>query len=115
MLFLHTDIFVVLYLINLIFHVLGIWSPDYKKVLYPYKNNDLTARTHESYLKAAREAIRKSNGGKEVAVDGIKGLSSLLRIFTYPTQIIFDYMHLVCLGHVPYLINRWCSQLDKKK
>ncbi|CAF4650476.1 unnamed protein product, partial [Rotaria magnacalcarata] len=49
-----------------------IWSPDYKKVLYPYEKNDLTARTHDSYLKAAREAIRKSNGGKEVAVEGIK-------------------------------------------
>ncbi|CAF4020967.1 unnamed protein product [Rotaria magnacalcarata] len=67
----------------------GIWSPDYKKVLYPYENNDLTARTHDSYLKAAREAIRKSNGGKEVAVEGIK-------------------------GHIPYLINRWCSLIDKK-
>ncbi|CAF2156728.1 unnamed protein product [Rotaria magnacalcarata] len=92
----------------------GIWSPDYKKVLYPYEKNDLTARTHDSYLKAAREAIRKSNGGKEVAVEGIKGLSSLLRIFNYPTQIIYDFMHLVCLGHIPYLINRWCSLIDKK-
>ncbi|CAF1433030.1 unnamed protein product [Rotaria sordida] len=92
----------------------GIWYPEYNKVLYPYKNNDLTARTHDSYLKAAREAIRKSNGGKEVAVDGIKGLSSLLRIFNYPTQIIYDFMHLVCLGHIPTLINRWCSHIDKK-
>ena len=24
-------------------------------------------------------------------------------------------MHLVCLGHIPYLINRWCSLLDRKK
>ncbi|CAF4538920.1 unnamed protein product, partial [Rotaria sp. Silwood2] len=35
----------------------------YNKVLYPYKNKDLTARTHNSYVKAVREAIRKSNGG----------------------------------------------------
>ncbi|CAF1508466.1 unnamed protein product, partial [Rotaria sordida] len=55
----------------------GIWNPEYNKVLYPYKNNDFTARTHDSYLKAAREAIRKSNGGKEVAVDGIKAIKLL--------------------------------------
>ncbi len=24
-------------------------------------------------------------------------------------------MHLVCLGHVPSLITRWCSNMDKKK
>ncbi|CAF1569579.1 unnamed protein product, partial [Rotaria magnacalcarata] len=92
----------------------SIWSQQYNKVLYPYKNNDLTPRTHDNYLKAAREAIRKSSGGKEVAVDGIKGLSSLFRIFKYPTQIIYDFMHLVCLGHIPYLMNRWCSRIDKK-
>ncbi|CAF4922950.1 unnamed protein product [Rotaria sp. Silwood1] len=92
----------------------GIWSSTYNKVLYPYKNNNLTARTHDSYIKAAEEAILKSNRGKEVAVDGIKNFSSLLRIFKYPTQIIYDFMHLVCLGHIPYLINRWCSFLDKK-
>jgi hypothetical protein len=82
-------------------------------VLYPYKNNDYTSRTHENYLKAAREAVKKSNGRKEASVDGIKGLSSLLQIFNYPTQIIYDYMHLVCLGHVPSLINRWCSHINK--
>ncbi|CAF1561803.1 unnamed protein product, partial [Didymodactylos carnosus] len=91
----------------------GVWDAGYNKVLYPYANNDLTARTHDGYLKAAREALRKSNGGKEVAVDGIKGLSSLLQIFNYPTQIIYDFMHLVCLGHIPSLINRWCTRIDK--
>jgi hypothetical protein len=84
-------------------------------VLYPYTNNDYTPRTHDGYLKAARAAIKRSNGGKEVPVDGIKGLSSLLKIFNYPTQIIYDFMHLVCLGHVPSLINRWCSIMDKDK
>ncbi|CAF3942546.1 unnamed protein product, partial [Rotaria sordida] len=37
----------------------------YSKVLYPYRNNDLIARTLNSYLKAVRKAIRKSNGDKE--------------------------------------------------
>ncbi len=63
---------------------LGIWSAGYNKVLYPYSKNDLTPRTHDGYLKAAEEALRKSNGGKEIAVHGIKGLSSLLQIFDYP-------------------------------
>ncbi|CAF5169078.1 unnamed protein product, partial [Rotaria sp. Silwood1] len=40
-----------------------IWSSTYNKVLYPYKNNNLTARTHDSYIKAAEEAILKSNRG----------------------------------------------------
>lgn len=92
---------------------LGIWKSEHNKVVYPYAYNDLTPRTHDGYLKAAREALRKSNGGKEVAVDGIKGLSSLLRIFKYPVQIIYDFMHLVCLGHVPSLINRWCGRMSK--
>ncbi|CAF1096751.1 unnamed protein product [Rotaria sordida] len=40
-------------------------SIEYSKVLYPYRNNDLIARTLNSYLKAVRKAIRKSNGDKE--------------------------------------------------
>ncbi|CAF1042899.1 unnamed protein product [Didymodactylos carnosus] len=90
----------------------GIWDAGYNKVLYPYANNDLRARTHVGYLKAARE-VRKSTGGEEVAVDRIKRLASLLQIFNYPTQIIYDCIHLVCLGHIPSLINRWCSRIDK--
>lgn len=97
------------------FYFIGIWNPCFKKVLYPYKLNDPTPRTHHGYLKAAQEAIRKSNGGKEVPIDGIKGLSTLLQIFNYPTQIVYDFMDLICLGHIPYLLNRWCSSLDTKK
>ncbi|CAF3040317.1 unnamed protein product [Rotaria sp. Silwood2] len=82
-------------------------------MLYPYSNNDYTARTHDSYLKSAREAVKKSKGHKEVAVNGIKGLSYLFEIFRYPDQIIYDYMHLVCLCHIPSLISRWCSCLNK--
>ncbi|CAF3938169.1 unnamed protein product, partial [Rotaria sp. Silwood1] len=48
-----------------------IWNLEYCKVLYPYKNNDLIARTLNSYLEAVRKAIWKSNGGKESVVDGI--------------------------------------------
>ena len=35
------------------------------------------------------------------------------QIFEHPRQIIFDYMHLVCLNHTPALIKRWCTQIDR--
>ena len=53
------------------FFFIGVWNSCYHKVLYPYKSVDLTPRTHHGYRRAAREAVRKSNGGKEVAIDGI--------------------------------------------
>ncbi|CAF4418103.1 unnamed protein product, partial [Rotaria sp. Silwood2] len=90
------------------------WNETYKMILYPYSGNDYTPRTHNGYVKAAQEAIKKSNGGRKVTVDGIKGISALLEIFSYPSQIVFDYMHLVCLGHVPTLIKRWCKIINKK-
>ncbi|CAF1129138.1 unnamed protein product, partial [Didymodactylos carnosus] len=71
------------------------WNPMYKKVLYPYNQNNYTPRTHVGYLKAAEEAVKKSSGYREINVEGIKGLSALTEIFSYPSQIIFDYMHLV--------------------
>lgn len=40
---------------------------------------------------------------------------NLFQIFEYPRQIVFDYMHLVCLNHVPALIKRWCSRIDRAK
>ncbi|CAM4837581.1 unnamed protein product [Rotaria magnacalcarata] len=93
--------------------ILGVWNPKYNKVVYPYSKNDYTARTHEDYLKSAREAVKKSKGRKQVATDGIKGLSCLFKIFNYPCQIIFDYMHLVCLCHIPSVIHRWCQRISK--
>lgn len=60
--------------------ILGEWNPDCNMVLYPFTRNDLTARTHDSYLDAAREAQRRSNGRKDVSIDGIKGLSTLLQV-----------------------------------
>ena len=74
-------------------------------ILYPYNRNDYTARTHDGYVKAGQKAVKKSSGGREVVVDGIKSLSALLEIFSYPSQVAFDYMHLVCLGHIPALIK----------
>ena len=42
-------------------------------------------------------------------------ISILFQIFEYPRQIVFDYMHLVCINHLPALIKRWCTQMDRPK
>ena len=49
-------------------------------VLYPFVRNNLTPRTHDGYLSAASEAQRRSNGGKDVSVFGIKGFSTLFQV-----------------------------------
>ncbi|CAF2918961.1 unnamed protein product, partial [Rotaria sp. Silwood2] len=89
------------------------WSAEHNIVVYPFIRNNLTLRTHSAYLDAAREAQKKSTNGKVVTVEGIKGLSTLLQVFEYPRQIVFDYMHLICLGHLPSVIKRWCQNIDE--
>lgn len=96
------------------YFILGIWNRDFNKVIYPYSTTDRTPRTHHGYIRSAQEARKRSTGRKEIAVDGIKGVSPLLEIFEYPSQIIYDFMHLGCLGHIPTLINRWCSLMPKE-
>ena len=93
---------------------LGIWNGNFNKVLYPYSANDRTPRTQHDYIRSGQEAAKRSQGRKEIAVDGIKGVFPLLIIFEYPSQVIYDFMHLVCLGHVPTLINRWCLIMSKE-
>ena len=48
-----------------------------------------------------------------MVVDGIKGVSSMLKILTYPDQIVYDYIHLVCLGHMVTLVKRWLPLLQQ--
>jgi hypothetical protein len=49
-------------------------------VLYPFIRNDLTPRTHNGYINAAREAQKRSNGKKDVSIHGIKGFSTLFQV-----------------------------------
>ncbi|CAF0999332.1 unnamed protein product, partial [Didymodactylos carnosus] len=93
----------------------GEWCKDSRMVLYPYEQNDFTERTHQQFVKAATEAEQKINGGRELSVTGVKGFSILLEVFNYPDQIIFDYMHLICLGHLQSIIKRWCNKLLNKR
>lgn len=81
--------------------------------MYPYSENSVRVRTQHDYLAAAREALRRSKNGKEVSVDGIKGFSILLNLFSFPDQVILDYMHMCCLGHVPALVRRWLKLIPK--
>ncbi|CAF3749493.1 unnamed protein product [Rotaria sp. Silwood1] len=86
-----------------------------RRVFYPYNKNNYRHRTHAEFLATARVVENrfssKRNGG---TIDGVKGLSPLLRIFEYPKQIIFDYMHLCCLGHMSTLIRRWLPMLNNE-
>ncbi|CAF1350693.1 unnamed protein product [Didymodactylos carnosus] len=57
-------------------------------------------RSHQQSLITAEEAsiINKDGGKHAVTVEGVKGLPKLLEIIEHPTQVVYDYMHLVCLG-----------------
>ncbi|CAF1623277.1 unnamed protein product [Rotaria magnacalcarata] len=91
----------------------GLWSGSI--VVYPYHHNDLKLRSHAEVIAAAKEAEKNSTGKRITSVQGVKGLSCLLDIMAYPQQILLDYMHLVCLGHVQTLIKRWCQLIDKEE
>ena len=53
-------------------------------------------------------SVNVTNGGKRrTSMASIKGSSYLLKIFHYPMSIIYDYMHLICLNHVPTLMKRF--------
>ena len=84
-------------------------------VLYPYNQNDLKLRSHNEFIAAAKEAQEKSTDKRTKSISGIKGLSCLLEIFSYPQQILLDYMHLICLGHVQTLIKRWVNLIGKRE
>ncbi|CAF3329002.1 unnamed protein product [Rotaria socialis] len=88
----------------------GHWSGS--SVIYPYDKNNLELRTHVGFTAAANEAKQKSTNKRTPNIQGVKGFSCLLKIISYPRQIVLDYMHLVCLGHVQSLIKRWCQLLS---
>lgn len=65
---------------NILFVFVGEWNPENKVVIYPFAQNNLTSRTHEQYIKAAKEAQKKSTHSKTASVNGIKGISALLQV-----------------------------------
>lgn len=93
--------------------LIGRWSAEHRVVLYPFTDVDQRIRTHDDYLNTAREALDRSRNGKDCSVDGVKGLSVLIKVFKYPDQILLDYMHMCCLGHFSTLAKRWRKQVGK--
>lgn len=83
-------------------------------VLYPYEHNDFTLRSHHEFIAAAKEAQEQSTEKRVKSVNGVKGVSCLLDILSYPQQVILDFMHLVCLGHVQTLIKQWTGFINKE-
>ncbi|CAM4944847.1 unnamed protein product [Rotaria socialis] len=73
------------------------------------------SRNHEQFVKTAKEVelISRVDGKYAKSVVGIKGFSSLLKLFRYPDDIIYDYMHLIWLNHVPTLLKRFIGILSK--
>ncbi|CAF4888126.1 unnamed protein product [Rotaria socialis] len=63
-----------------------------RPVIYPYKNNNFYSRTHSQFAATAKEVEVKLASG---------------------VDIIYDYMHLVCLHRVPALIKRFNEYLSK--
>ncbi|CAF1104250.1 unnamed protein product [Didymodactylos carnosus] len=88
---------------------------DDTQVIYPYEKNNYEARTHHHFLTTAKavEAKVASGRSRRTSVAGIKGLSSLLKVLHYPVDVVYDYMHLICLNHVPTLIKRFTGILSK--
>ena len=80
--------------------------------MYPYHQNDYTLRSHAEFIDTAKEAEDNATHRRPTSIQGIKGLSCLLQIMTCPQQILLDYMHLVCLGHVQTIVKSWCELID---
>ena len=88
--------------------ILGDYNKNSRVMLYPYSKNDNTPRTHDGFLEDARIAALESHRtGREILVNGVRGVSPLLSIIQYPLSVLYDYMHLVCLNHIQTLIKRW--------
>ncbi|CAF1078028.1 unnamed protein product [Didymodactylos carnosus] len=76
-------------------------------VYYPYSDQG-QPRTHDMFVKAAK--LSQAGPGQIAIVQGIKGLSSLLKIFSNVNEdALFDYIHAVCgsSGHMGYLLRKW--------
>ncbi|CAF1387708.1 unnamed protein product [Didymodactylos carnosus] len=80
-------------------------------VYYPYSDNHVL-RTQHDFVHAAKLAASRSKPGYVTIVEGIKGLTPLLKIYKNVTEhCIFDYMHAVCggSGHIGHLLQKWLS------
>ncbi|CAF0954091.1 unnamed protein product [Adineta steineri] len=88
--------------------ILGEYNNTDRVMLYPYENINNTPRTHHGFQQDAQlAAFENERATCEVIVNGVRGVSPLLSIMTYPVCILYDYMHLVCINHFGMLAKRW--------
>ncbi|CAF0723981.1 unnamed protein product [Brachionus calyciflorus] len=76
-------------------------NKQFTRRVYNYRE-DISLRSHESYLKDVEEAIRTKKRS-----NGIKGFSYLSNWLKIPNDIVLDYMHLSLEGTTKWFINQW--------
>ena len=72
-----------------------------KTMVFPYSKNT-PLRTNELYDRQVDEAIRN-----KITYKGIKGKSFLSGVLRIPDNVLFDYMHLSCIGTMDHLLDLW--------
>ncbi|XP_062567995.1 uncharacterized protein LOC134230240 [Saccostrea cucullata] len=89
---------------------------------YPFNLDSTTGfhepRTHESFTRCGEEAeTNKTNGGKQSAVSGVKGLTwfSYFPHFNIVRGVAIDYMHCVLLGVVKMLLTLWFDKSHRNE
>jgi hypothetical protein len=75
-----------------------------KQVFYPHSSTQYQSKTTDDYQ-------RYGLNSAHVTTLGIKGPTPLTNILLFPFQIVIDYMHLACSGHMKTLIQYWHKML----
>lgn len=60
---------------------------------YPYDKNNYESRNHQQFIRTAKDVEAKiaSGSGRRTSINGIKSLSSLLKVLHYPVDVVYDY------------------------
>ncbi len=69
------------------------YNTSARTMLFPYENKS-TLRTYNEFLQDAQlAALESDRTGREVIVNGVRGVSPLLSILQHPVCVVYDYMH----------------------
>ncbi|CAF2846948.1 unnamed protein product [Rotaria sp. Silwood2] len=71
------------------------------QIFYAYSPTPYPKKTDNDYIQLSTADLPR------LGSNGIKGATPLTKIMLFPTQIVVDYMHLVCSGHFKTLIIYW--------
>jgi hypothetical protein len=75
-----------------------------KQVFYPHSSTQYPCKTTDDYR-------RYGTNSSSTTTLGIKGPTPLTDILLFPVQIVIDFMHLACSGHMKTLIGYWHKML----